>query len=49
MYGLTKDLHIIRPKLQLKQSDADSVIPKDAREWLYDRFKWYYDKFGYKK
>lgn len=49
VYGLTKDLHIIRPKLQLKQSDADSVIPKDAREWLYERFKWYYDKFGYKK
>lgn len=49
VYGLTKDLHTIRPKLQLKQSDADSVIPKDAREWLYERFKWYYDKFGYKK
>ena len=49
VYGLTKDLHLIRPKLQLKQSDADSVIPKDAREWLHDKYKWYYDKFGYKK
>jgi len=49
VYGLSKDLHTIRPKLQMKPSDADSVIPKDAREWLYERYKWYYDKFGYKK
>lgn len=49
VYGLTKDLHTIRPKLQLKPSDADAIIPKDAREWLYDRFKWYYTKFDYKK
>lgn len=49
VYGLTKDLHTIRPKLEMKHSDADSVIPKDAREWLYERFKWYYEQFGYKK
>jgi len=49
VYGLSPELHLIRPKLELKQSDADSVIPKDAREWLYEKYKWYYDKFGYKK
>lgn len=49
VYGLSPELHLIRPKLELKQSDADSVIPKDARDWLYDKYKWYYDKFGYKK
>ena len=49
VYGLSKDLHLIKPKLQLKPSDADTVIPKDAREWLYEKFKWYYNKFDYKK
>lgn len=49
VYGLSPELHIIRPKLELKPSDADSVIPKDARDWLHERFKWYYEKFGYKK
>ena len=49
VYGLTKDLHTIRPKLQMMQSDAESVIPKDALNWLYDKYKWYYDKFNYKK
>jgi sulfotransferase len=49
VYGLSKDLHLIKPKLQLKPSDADSVIPKDARDWLYEKFKWYYNKFDYKK
>jgi hypothetical protein len=49
VYGLSKDLHTIRPKLMLKPSDADSVIPKDARDWLYEKFKWYYNKFDYKK
>ena len=42
-------LQVIRPKLQMMQSDAESVIPKDALNWLYDKYKWYYDKFNYKK
>lgn len=49
VYGLTKDLHTIRPKLTPMPSDADAIIPKDALNWLYEKYKWYYDKFGYKK
>jgi len=49
VYGLTKDLHTIRPKLTPMQSDAEAIIPKDALNWLFEKYKWYYDKFGYKK
>jgi sulfotransferase len=49
VYGLSKDLHSIRPKLDLKPSDADSVLGKDISDWLYNTYKWYYDKFNYKK
>lgn len=49
VYGLTKDLHQIRPKLEMKTSDADVVLGKDITNWLYDNYKWYYEKFGYKK
>lgn len=49
VYGLSKDLHTIRPKLTPMPSDADAIIPKDALNWLYEKYKWYYDKFGYKK
>jgi sulfotransferase len=49
VYGLSPELHKIRSKLEMKQSDADSIIPTDARNWLYEKYKWYYDKFGYKK
>lgn len=49
VYGLTKDLHSIRPKLDLKPSDADSVLGKDISDWLYNTYKWYYEKFNYKK
>ena len=49
VYGLTPDLHTIRPKLEMKPSDADSVLGKDITKWLYDNYKWYYDKFNYSK
>ena len=49
IYGLSNDLHTIRPKLDLKPSDADSIMGKDITEWLYTNYKWYYDKFNYKK
>jgi sulfotransferase len=49
VYGLTSDLHTIRPKLEMKPSDADSVLGKDITKWLYDNYKWYYDKFNYSK
>lgn len=49
VYGLTKDLHTIRPKLELKPSDADSVMGNDITNWLYENYKWYYNKFNYRK
>ena len=49
VYGLTKDLHQIRAKLEMNPSDADVVLGKDITNWLYDNNKWYYEKFGYKK
>ena len=49
VYGLAPDLHTIRPKLEMKPSDADAVLGKDITKWLHDNFKWYYDKFGYQK
>jgi len=49
VYGLTNDLHVIRPKLQMKPSDAKSILGSDICDWLYNTYRWYYDKFGYKK
>lgn len=49
VYGLGVGLHTIRPKLELKPSDADSVLGKDICNWLYENYKWYYQKFNYQK
>jgi sulfotransferase len=49
VYGLSKDLHIIRPKLELQPSDAKKVLGTDICNWLYDNYRWYFDKFNYKK
>jgi sulfotransferase len=49
VYGLTKDLHTIRPKLEIKPSDADAIMGTDITKWLYDTYTWYYNKFNYRK
>jgi sulfotransferase len=49
VYGLTKDLHTIRPKLEMKPSDAKKVLGVDICNWLYDNYKWYFEKFSYRK
>lgn len=49
VYGLGNGLHTIRPKLEMKPSDADKVLGKDISQWLYDTYKWYYQKFNYQK
>lgn len=49
IYGLGTGLHTIRPKLEIRQSDADKVLGKDISEWLYNNYKWYYQKFNYNK
>ena len=49
VYGIGHGLHTIRKKLEMKPSDADIVLGKDVCGWLYDSFRWYYEKFGYKR
>ena len=49
VYGLTSDLHTIRPSLSLNQPDFKQVLGVDICNWLYDTYKWYFDKFNYKK
>jgi sulfotransferase len=49
VYGIGQGLHTIRPKLEMKPSDAKAVLGADICDWLYNTYKWYYDKFGYKK
>lgn len=49
IYGLSKDLHQIRPSLNMKPSDADAILGKDITKWLHENYKWYYDKFNYQK
>jgi sulfotransferase len=48
VYGLTNDLHTIRPKLELNNPDYHDVLGKDICAWLYNNFKWYFEKFNYK-
>lgn len=49
VYGMGTGLHTIRPKLEMKPSDAKAILGADICEWLYKTYQWYYDKFGYKK
>lgn len=49
VYGIGKGLHNIRPKLEIKQSDAKQILDAHVIDSLYKGFRWYYDKFGYKK
>ncbi len=49
VFGLGDGLHTIRPKLEMKPSDADVILGKDICNWLFENYRWYYDKFGYKK
>lgn len=48
VYGLSPSLHKIRSRLEMKPSDAHNILGKDVCKWLYDTFRWYYEKFGYK-
>jgi sulfotransferase len=49
VYGLTSDLHKIRPSLELKPNDFKQILGVDIANWTYDTYKWYFDKFNYKK
>lgn len=49
VYGLGADLHTIRESLTMKPSDAKQILGADICDWLFNTYRWYYDKFGYKK
>ncbi len=49
VYGMGGGLHTIRPSMLMKPSDAKSVLGADVCDWIYNTYRWYYDKFGYKK
>ena len=48
VYGLTNDLHTIKPKLELPNPDYNDILGKDICAWLHNTYKWYFDKFQYK-
>jgi sulfotransferase len=48
IYGLTNDLHIIRPKLELNNPDYKEILGNDVCNWIQNTYKWYFDKFQYK-
>ena len=48
IYGFT-GLHTIRPTLEMKPSDAKTVLGKDVYDWIMKQYKWYNDYFGYKE
>ena len=48
VYGVFGD-HTIRPTLEMKPSDSRNILGRDVCDWIYTNYKWFYDKFGYKK
>ena len=49
VYGISQDLHKIRPELKLPESKAKSILGDDITRWLYENNKWYYEMFGYRQ
>jgi len=48
VYGLTNDLHTIKPKLELNNPDYKEILGNDVCTWIQNTYKWYFDKFQYK-
>jgi sulfotransferase len=48
VYGLSNDLHVIKPKLQLPTPDYKQVLGDDICKWLMNTYEWYFKKFNYK-
>lgn len=46
IYGFN-GLHSIRSSLEMKPSDAKTILGKDVCDWISHQYKWYYDYFGY--
>jgi sulfotransferase len=48
VYGVFGD-HTIRTKLEPVQSQAKKILGADVCNWIFDNYKWFYDRFNYKK
>lgn len=48
IYGLTADLHTIRPRLEMNSQDFRDVLGRDICEWITNNFAWYFQMFNYK-
>jgi hypothetical protein len=49
VYGLTKDLHTIKRKVQPLTPDYNHILGKQVCDWLDSKFAWYQQGFGYTK
>lgn len=41
--------HIIRNKLELQQSEAMRILGPQICDWIYNRYNWFFQYFGYNK
>ena len=48
VYGTFGD-HVIRTKLEPVTSRAKSLLGKDVTDWIYNNYRWFFDKFHYRK
>jgi sulfotransferase len=48
VYGVFGD-HTIRTKLEPVPSKANQLLGKDVTDWIYNNYRWYFDRFNYLK
>jgi sulfotransferase len=48
VYGAFGD-HVIRKKLQPVPSKAKQLLGKDVTDWIFENYRWFFDKFRYTK
>jgi len=48
VYGIFGD-HEIRTKLEPTRSRAKHILGSDVCDWIYNNYRWFYDRFDYKK
>jgi sulfotransferase len=49
IYGLSRDLHTIKPHLSLPNPDYNKVLGEDISDWIYQKYNWYFNRFNYSK
>jgi sulfotransferase len=48
VYGVFGD-HTIKQKLELPHSQAKKILGPDVTNWIFENYKWFFDRFNYKK